>query len=321
MEFNSKTQEINDVIEKLYSRCEKTEFDEILIMLDKIYLIDGEIDTNFRHEYSQISGKMKELCNYAEDEINPYDIQNISTNINGLYEYAGTKNKEYMQNLFKLKDHICLEIGRILYSNSISDSIVDAKSELHIEIQKSMKEIKDITNRVEEAKNILTDINEKYEKINMAIVMSNQAMTDIETKIQNSREDLEDSKKKIKSYQQESIAILGIFAAIVLAFTGGIAYTSSVLQNFNTGSIYRVLIVIILIGFVITNILFALFYYIDKLVNEKYSRQIKPLWITNCIFIVGIIIVVCLWCNGVVEKVQKNNSAIVSSSYDVGEIK
>ena len=40
--------------------------------------------------------------------------------------------------------------------------------------------------------------------------------------------------------QREYISILGIFAAVVLAFTGGIAFSTSVLKNINTVSVYRI---------------------------------------------------------------------------------
>ena len=43
----------------------------------------------------------------------------------------------------------------------------------------------------------------------------------------------------MESSQREYIAILGIFAAVVLAFTGGIAFSTSVLNNVAKASIYR----------------------------------------------------------------------------------
>ena len=42
---------------------------------------------------------------------------------------------------------------------------------------------------------------------------------------------IEETNAHSKDVQKEYIAILGIFAAVVLAFTGGIAFTTSVLQN------------------------------------------------------------------------------------------
>ena len=73
--------------------------------------------------------------------------------------------------------------------------------------------------------------------------------------------------------QREYISILGIFAAVVLAFIGGIAFSTSVLNNINTASVYRILVVSLIIGLVLINILFGLFYYVDRLVNGLQENR------------------------------------------------
>ncbi len=63
--------------------------------------------------------------------------------------------------------------------------------------------------------------------------ISNKTIDDLKQlsgKVQERQEDM----------QKEYITILGIFAAIVLAFTGGIVFSSSVLENIDKPSIYRI---------------------------------------------------------------------------------
>lgn len=99
-------------------------------------------------------------------------------------------------------------------------------------------------------------------------------------------ESVETAKKKIrnetKGIEREYISILGIFAAIVLAFVGGITFSSSVLQNISSISIYRLLIVVDLLGFVLTNVLYMLMNFILE-INEKKMSFFK-IWILNFIF-------------------------------------
>ena len=88
---------------------------------------------------------------------------------------------------------------------------------------------------------------------------------------------------------------------MVLAFTAGIAFSTSVLENISGVSIYRMAGITLLIGIVLTNILFGLFYYIDRLVNGRKDRRITPLWLANGIFILLLIMTLIAWAIGLVE--------------------
>lgn len=71
-----------------------------------------------------------------------------------------------------------------------------------------------------------------------------------------------------KKMQSEYVTILGIFASIVLAFTGGMTFSSSVLENIDKASIYRIILVISFLGFIIFNILWMLIHFLRD-INEK----------------------------------------------------
>ena len=120
--------------------------------------------------------------------------------------------------------------------------------------------------------------------------------------------------------QREYIAILGIFAAVVLAFTGGIAFSTSVLQNLHVSSIYRIVLAIVIMGLVLTNLLYGLFYYIGQLVNKNSANNIKPLWIINIVFISMILVIICAWHCGFVEKrnarINREKSSIQTQVID-----
>lgn len=126
---------------------------------------------------------------------------------------------------------------------------------------------------------------------------------------------IEDSKlnlsKEIKSIEKEYISILGIFAAIVLAFVGGITFSSSVLQNINSISIYRLLIVIDLLAFVLVNVIYILIKFILE-INGKDSNflQVRKInwiifgiaamvilaWLLNAQSLTGFMADILPWC-------------------------
>lgn len=100
-----------------------------------------------------------------------------------------------------------------------------------------------------------------------------------------------DLHKEIKGIEKEYISIFGIFAAIVLAFVGGITFSSSVLQNIGKVSIYRLLVVVVMLAFVIVNVIWLLIKFIAE-INDKDIKLFKiGLFDTVCgILMIGIIV-------------------------------
>ena len=92
---------------------------------------------------------------------------------------------------------------------------------------------------------MVDSLNEEHQKAIDDIKKTEQALAD----------EIHEGQKKM---QNEYITILGIFAAIVLAFTGGMSFSSSVLENLHQSSIYRILIVVCVLGFVMINLIWIL---------------------------------------------------------------
>ena len=134
------------------------------------------------------------------------------------------------------------------------------------------------------------------------------------------QKDTEELKTEVLGARKEYITILGIFAAIVLAFVAGIAFSNSALANMHLASPYRLVFVICLIGLFALNILNYLFDFV-KTIHFKGSGQTVPwycrVWVFNA-FISAILAVdfmiwsckndvcvawmlkLCLWWRGVI---------------------
>ena len=246
---------------------EKQDRIKIYKRLEALYYSSQE-DNAFRHFYSDIFSVLTTIK--QGDKPGSIDIlgQNLAVIRKGYqalnFDELGNKI-DISDSLKKLYDHVSLDIARMGYSDAADRNLIQTSS------------IADIKAQVTEESSQVQQLSDTIKGIS---------------------KDLESS----KDAQKEYIAILGIFAAVVLAFTGGIAFSTSIFQNLHRSSIYRIVLLSLIIGLVLINILYGLFYYVDRLVNKKDKRKIKPLWITNLIFLLLICATVWSWYMGVAEK-------------------
>lgn len=94
--------------------------------------------------------------------------------------------------------------------------------------------------------------------------------------------------KQIEGQQNQHTIILGIFASIVLAFVGGLTFSTSVLSHMHEVSIHRLIFVICCIAFLVSNIIFVMFDFILKISGKENNRNL--IFVVNiCIFLAMII--------------------------------
>lgn len=237
---------------------------------DLYYQEDGK---SFRHFYSDIFSILTQM---QQGDIQG-DFNILGQNLDVIKKGYKAQNKDSRGNIIdisdsinKLYDHVSLDIARINYSDKADRELLKKDS-----------------------------INE----INKKLSMIEKRASDIEEK-----SDIFEN--KLEKSQKEYIAILGIFASIVITFVGGITFSSSVLQSMSSVSIYRVVLISLVIGLVLINVFYCLFAYINALVKAQKNLKIAPLWIANIILLALMLCVVMLWRFGVVEK---RNTAIQSS--------
>ena len=92
------------------------------------------------------------------------------------------------------------------------------------------------------------------------------------------------------SLEKEYISILGIFASIVLAFVGGITFSTSVLQNISAVSVFRLLLIVDFLAFVLINVIYILVKFIYN-INEKNVKLFNIKRLNIACLVIAIIIV------------------------------
>lgn len=188
-------------------------------------------DNYVRHSYFQISATLQEIRNKeaADASILQYNLNLLIEQVINDREIRPVRDK-----LFKFYDHCQLEIGRFNYFDSAFWKSDDAKN--------------------------------KYESVTMEF---NRTKADVENKLESVNNQTNNLKKVIESSKSEHITILSIFAAIVLASLGGLSFLSSVLKGINEASIFRLVMISSICGFVLFNTLFMLLYIASRIIGRS----------------------------------------------------
>ena len=226
----------------------------------------------FRHFYSDIFQLVSGFHEDPEQGDNEVLVSNL---LNILENYHPDPNQPNVSfKLRKLYDHVSLDLARLNYNQRIVDQ----------------------TNRHDvdlvQIHGMVDTIKQEYDKVRKEV-----------NKLEGYTKEVEDTKQKIDDAKKEYIAILGIFSAVVLTFMGGIAFSTSVLENLHQSSIYRIIFAICLIGLVLCNVFFLLFLCILGLVGKPLRGYQKGtlIW-CNAILAVILFITAFCWYDGMVEK-------------------
>ncbi|EJU23125.1 hypothetical protein [Mogibacterium sp. CM50] len=185
------------------------------------------------------------------------------------------------------------KLDRILYSE-ISSHFFGLESKMR---GRFLTNIEDALMYVLEANNV---VNDDTMKIIVKMYDHTQLASHQIENVNNIFEDsIDDAKEKLhaetKGIEREYVTILGIFAAIVLAFVGGITFTTSVLNNINKMSIFRLLITIDAIGVVLINTIFLLMYFIYRLNDKEIKTEKQHIKRINCAFFIMAVIITICW--------------------------
>lgn len=248
---------------------DSSDFESIIKKLESIYVDEH------RHSYSNISSTIYSEKKTTDDECKSIGKDNelldiLADNNNRLHDQAVLyfdRRKEngeledikILVKFHKLYDHINLEVVRLKnYDEQINRAIKmieDSSSETRKQINEFQKGIDDKSKKLDE------DIQKK----------------------------LSEAKEETNKMKSEYISILGIFASIVLSFTTGVAYSTSVLSNIHRASIYRTVIVTALIGMILVGILWLLMDFI-KSIHGKVKRNFWYIIIPEVILLLLIVV-------------------------------
>lgn len=235
--------------------------DSFLRRLEKVYLDEGCKRNGFRHNYSSATSAMFSPDQALKDDAKrSYDfyagkIQTLERNLSTLQEAAGERSPVgILMPLAKLHDHVNLELVRVSYNAAINSLQDERFGTLGAQVEASReKTIADIKNVSEDA----------------------------QRKIEASRAET----------QKENVSVLGIFTGIVVAFVAGLTISSSVLQNIDKASIYRLAAMTVIIGLFMFDLLVALFIFLNKVTATDSEGLWRAFKIVNGVSVALLVLI------------------------------
>lgn len=197
------------------------------------------------------------------------------------------------------------KVDRILYS-VISGFIVglDEKSRgvFSTNVDKLLQYVLDEENQVsEDTRKICIKLYDHFQlnliQIESASVITKDGITTA------MKDEVEESHKEIKGIQKEYITILGIFAAIMLAFVGAFTFSTSVLNNLGKADTLDLVAVALVIGVVFVLLISILIDFLrdinDKVIFDKNGKKKWNKKVVGGIVLLTLIAVVVLICIGI----------------------
>ena len=226
----------------------------------------------------------------------PQELENSRRRIVGICNSLKTSSQEYKpeKTVISIKKYIDepVKMERILYSeisNYIFSLEPNERGTFATNAEKLLSFSYSDSACDSDCRRIIIKI---YDHSQLALYQIENASNIVTAGIEDTKNNLQTELiKEIKGMEKEYITILGIFAAIVLAFVGGITFSSSVLQHMACVSIFRLLIVIDFLGLVLINTIYLLMKFI--FVINGHDTELFKIEKTNRFFsVVGILIIV-----------------------------
>lgn len=206
------------------------------------YLKDNVYIKNFRHSYANFFYIIVKI-NGDDYEGNEETLQlNLKALQDAAYTYQQDGLGQVRKSVIKLCDHLALEMYRYRADNN--------RKELEIFDQKMQE-------REVKAK-------ETRELLSAAKASSDEA-TD-----------------KLKKMQGETLSVISIFAAIVLAFSGGLSYLSSAISAVHNSSIAKLILTVLACGFILFNTVFILLYVVARILDKSIFLSCSDENCKNC---------------------------------------
>ena len=249
-------------------------------------------EENPRHSYSELTKYIVSLDGGVEymDRILPV-LKKVKARLEG-------KRPDMAKSVEKLMDHIQLETIRIRYTRHLVEEIAQQKclESLNTPVE-GIEELRDSYGK------LARELEGRKAELQKDIESHNKTKAEIQTlseSLKSTSETAERAVKKIQMAESHSITILGIFASVVLAFVGGLAFSSSVLQNIGNASIYKIVLVSCGIAAVLINLIYLLLRFIREINQISGETERYPQYLRRLMFGIGVIVLldVAAWFLG-----------------------
>lgn len=250
---------------------------EIKDSLDQLTrTVDGKFtspQTKSAFEYRR--RKVIGICNSLSKSCEIYDPQKT---IDSIKDYVGSDGH-----------------NRIIYSE-ITNRVYAMSPQEQSTFNSNLEKLLDYTLSAESStpKQLQDIVIRLWDHVHLAIRQVGNAREILQKSTDETKQALYDELySEFKGIEKEYITILGIFASIIISFVAGITFSTSILENMHSVSVYRLVLVILLIAFVLLNTINLLIRYIFRL--NKADNCKFPIWQLNLILATLLALLLVCW--------------------------
>ena len=285
-------------LESLLREIAQTPMDTDELILPVIHKLNDLYKDEFRHRYSGFFPMIDTISKEQEAVGNPEEcgLTVLSTNIQYAREFVHrdctTGKKEFIElykPLMKLSDHLNLEIARyerFFSQNQQIQELENRYAAMKSKLDETTKNLQDATTKLQDAETRFstteTKLNGAETRLNDAETKLNNAETKlktIETDLPTAKSDLDTVKNSLSSIHIDIIAVLSIFASIVLTFSGSMTVLGSALTGMQEVHAFKATFFVLLCGFVLGNVIFLMMHLVGKLTDRNIYAPCKT---ENC---------------------------------------
>lgn len=160
----------------------------------------------------------------------------------------------------------------------------DAQSKLRINIKKLYDHVNLDVTRMQYTKDRFDEWDKQQDKERRRIASQMKELEDKAGSMQRNAENM----------QRDYVTILGIFAAILITFVAGMTFSSSILNNIDKVSIYRLTFVMLMIALMLFNLLQVLIDFIRKMQNHDIETRSEQKLFCSKAFIINVVLFLLL---------------------------
>lgn len=234
------------------------------------YIYSGD----FRHLYSGIFIALKDIDNQGSEE-GLSNLAMLSDSLKELYEYCKVKclidatdeDREFLQKVRKLYDHVNLEIARMDNWRYSRDAALAECQRVSKKLDIQSKELINVSKKVKGAF---------------------KSVSSMKDDVATAEKVVKDTEAKVAKLQSEYVAILGVFAAIVMAFVAGAGYSGMTLNALGEANPYKLIMFYLIIAFFLFNIFKALCEFLLKITGKENNYEVLGIsanWFNWIVFV------------------------------------
>ena len=265
--YQERQKELNNVIRSLSKAdvVDESNFGKYPIITDVFKILTENIYTNnFRHDYSEFFPLIVEI---SKDNKLDALLSNLQAFRQYIEENQTTQESSHVyDSMMKMCVHVNLEIVRMQYYLQNESKIKQSQQDLKM-VKSQAENLDKQQNLAKKQANILIEkqnsIKEQAEKLE-----AQQRIIEIQTmELDNQCKEVS---KSVKNAQNEMMAVLSIFSAVVIAFFGGINFITSAITSLDNAPLYKSVFITLIAGFVIFNSIIILMYLITQIIGRDF---------------------------------------------------